>query len=222
VDVPDNDGTYNSPNDADPNAGGSSSPNPDDDGDETARMRGLAHRVRRSADRFTNQGFAPAQTSAVFNLLQYSSGYIGDDGGGVNPRFFGADPAADASTSRGGRVADPDGGGSSQGTGGFGGYGAAAQFGGSDGGGASASAGFDDTNGSGAGDAGAGSDESEWLSGGPAVGPDPENEWGAGGYNPHYQPTARTWTPNQRVGGATRLASVVSLKSNLVTTQMRR
>jgi hypothetical protein len=179
-----------------------SSPNPDDGTDETGAMKGLPRRRHRRADRFTNQGFAPAQTSAVFKLLEYATGYIGDDGGGVNPRFFGDDPSQSASTSRSGRVADPAEG-SDDGGGAIGGgmEDASSPFGAFGGGAPGADS---DDGGLGSNDPNA-DDGSVTVT---ASGPDPDNEWGAGGYNPHYQPQGGyTWTPSSRgVVGTTRVA----------------
>jgi hypothetical protein len=175
-------------NDNDPKGGGSN-PNPDDGTDESGRMRGLPRYVRRQADKFTGKGAVPAQTSLVYRLLAFSSQGLGEDGGGVNPRFFGADPGSDRSSGRSGRAADPDSGGGGNGLG----Y----------------SVGANSVNG---GDTIGGMqgpvdmrDQAAAAALTP-TGPDPDNEWGAGGYNPHYQPAGYAWTPYSRgaTGGATR------------------
>jgi hypothetical protein len=166
-------------------------PNPDDGTDESGRMRGLPRYVRRQADKFTGKGAVPAQTSLVYRLLAFSSQGLGEDGGGVNPRFFGADPNSDRSSGRSGRAADPDSGGGGSGLGY--GVGATPVNGGDTIGGMQGPVDM--------------SDQAAAAALTPA-GPDPDNEWGAGGYNPHYQPAGYAWTPYSRgaAGGATRAA----------------
>jgi hypothetical protein len=201
-------GGYSESTDPDPKGGGD--PNPDDGTDESGRMRGLPRYVSRRRNTFTGKGAVPGQTSAVYRLLAFSSAGLGDDGGGVNPRFFGSDPNASRSANRAGRVAEPDdGGGGDSGNIGW----QAPTSGGAGDGALGAAAGGDlgtlspQTYGS-VDDAGSADNVDVSL----PSGPDPDNEWGAGGYNPHYQPWGGyVWTPYSRGGavGTTRAAPVL-------------